>query len=163
MLWVQCVKNVRVNYLNIISGLKFLLYLGYIEEEDLSQELIENTAEETETLESSEEKDVITRESQYFEENTANYLAQNLGTTQNEVYNPNQDKEEVLEIRRTYAQLREELSRCGRELVQADSNKLSELIDQANVIFSKGKNYFAVQLMFFNLLLFSPYYIGCIP
>lgn len=95
--------------------------------------------EEYEANEEIEHVEVFENEnSRYFEGYTANYLAQNLGTTQNEVYNPNQDKEEVLEIRRTYAQLREELSRCGRELVQADSNKLSELIDQANVIFSKG-------------------------
>ena len=106
----------------------------------MSQELIEHTTENAETQESCKVGDGVETsvESQYFESHTANYLAQNLATTQNEVYNPNQDKGEVLEIRRTYAQLREELSKNSRELIQADSNKLSELLDQANVIFSKG-------------------------
>ena len=66
------------------------------------------------------------------------YLAKHLATTQTEAYNPDQDKLEVLEIRRTYAHLRDELVKNTRELVQADSDKLSELIDQSNAVFSRG-------------------------
>lgn len=58
--------------------------------------------------------------------------------SQSEAYNPNQDKLEILEIRRTYAHLREELVKNSRELVQVGSNSLSELIDQSNIIFSRG-------------------------
>lgn len=66
------------------------------------------------------------------------YLAMHIATTQSEAYNPDQDKQEVFEIRRSYAHLREELIKNSRELLKADSNKLSELIDEANAVFSHG-------------------------
>ena len=61
--------------------------------------------------------------------------------TQSEVYNPDQDKQELLEIRNTYASLREELSKNGRELIKADSQRLSELIDETNLVFDRGIYY----------------------
>ena len=49
-------------------------------------------------------------------------------------------EQEVLEIRKSYAHLREELAKNSRELVKADSDRLSHLIDEANSVFSRGKN-----------------------
>lgn len=66
-------------------------------------------------------------------------MAQHLATTQTEAYNPDQDREEVLEIRKQYRHLREKLDKNRRELVKADSDKLSVLIDEANLVFSRGK------------------------
>ena len=66
------------------------------------------------------------------------FMTQHTFSTQTEAYNPDQDKREILEIRRSYAHLREELSVNNRELVRADSSKLSELIDEANAIFNRG-------------------------
>lgn len=73
-----------------------------------------------------------------FDESQSQLHANHLTNTQNEAYNPDQDKREVLEIRRSYAHLREELTRNSRELIQADSYRLSELIDHSNAVFSKG-------------------------
>lgn len=67
------------------------------------------------------------------------YSQGHIASTLTEAYNPNQDKREVLEIRRSYAHLREELTKNSRELVQADSNRLSELIDQSNIVFNRGR------------------------
>ena len=67
------------------------------------------------------------------------FMTQHTFSTQTEAYNPDQDKQEVLEIRRTYAHLREELVNNCRELTNAGSNKLSELIDEANAVFNRGK------------------------
>ena len=68
-------------------------------------------------------------------------MAQHLATTQTEAYNPDQDRDEVLQIRKKYTELRVELDKNRRELVKADSEKLSELIDEANLVFSRGKNW----------------------
>jgi hypothetical protein len=68
-------------------------------------------------------------------------LSNHTTETQSEVYNPDQDKQELLEIRNTYASLREELSKNGRELIKADSQRLSELIDEANLVFDRGIYY----------------------
>lgn len=73
-----------------------------------------------------------------FDPHRSQYMAQNLATTQIEAYNPDQNSEEVLEIRTKYSQLKEELGKNRRELVKADSDKLSLLIDEANLIFSHG-------------------------
>lgn len=72
------------------------------------------------------------------ESRRSQYLAQHIATTQTEAYNPDQDKQEILEIRRSYAHLREELAKNNRELVKADSNRLSQLIDEANAVFNRG-------------------------
>ena len=66
------------------------------------------------------------------------FMTQHTFSTQTEAYNPDQDQQEILEIRRTYAHLREELNNNSRELLKADSSKLSELIDEANAVFSRG-------------------------
>lgn len=66
-------------------------------------------------------------------------MTQHTFSTQTEAYNPDQDRQEVLEIRKSYAHLREELITNSRELTKTDSNKLSELIDEANAVFGRGK------------------------
>lgn len=66
------------------------------------------------------------------------FHTQHTFSTQTEAYNPEQDRREVLEIRRSYAHLREEMSNNSRELTKANSNRLSELIDEANAVFSRG-------------------------
>lgn len=119
--------------------------------EERSDELIENDAYEEEFSERGE----LSLNS--FETSRSQYLAQHITTTQAEAYNPDQDKQEVLEIRKSYAHLREELANNSRELVKADSDRLSQLIDEANSVFSRG------MLKNFNILKsFSPYNFGCI-
>lgn len=73
------------------------------------------------------------------EPHRSQYLAQHISTTQTEAYNPDQDKQEVLEIRRSYAHLRDELVKNSRELAKADSDGLSQLIDEANSVFNRGR------------------------
>lgn len=80
------------------------------------------------------------------------FMTQHTFSTQTEAYNPDQDKREILEIRRSYAHLREELSVNNRELVRADSSKLSELIDEANAIFNRGTKVKVFSFLFFILL-----------
>lgn len=105
--------------------------------EEKSDELIEYEDNEEEFS----EKDVYQTQSilNSLESRRSQYLAQHISTTQTEAYNPDQDKQEVLEIRRSYAHLREELAKNSRELVKADSDRLSQLIDEANSVFNRGK------------------------
>lgn len=105
--------------------------------EEKSDELIEYN----EAVEDFSEKDVYKTQNTLnsLEASRSQYLAQHICTTQTEAYNPDQDKQEVLEIRRSYAHLREELAKNSREIVKADSNRLSQLIDEANSVFNRGK------------------------
>lgn len=80
------------------------------------------------------------------------FMTQHTFSTQTEAYNPDQDKQEVLEIRRSYAHLREELTTNNRELIKADSSKLSELIDEANAVFSRGKIRGSILMAYLNVL-----------
>lgn len=103
-----------------------------LDAEEKSDELIENDLYEEEFS----EREELTMNS--LEPSRSQYLAQHITTTQSEAYNPDQDKQEVLEIRRSYAHLREELAKNSRDLVKADSDRLSQLIDEANSVFSRG-------------------------
>lgn len=66
------------------------------------------------------------------------YLANGLDCIQTEAYDPHQDEKEILEIRRGYENLREDLTSNSRELMKANSSRLSNLIDHANAVFTKG-------------------------
>lgn len=72
------------------------------------------------------------------ESRNTQYLSRQLENTQTEAYDPHQDEKEVLEIRQGYEHLREELTKNSRELMKAESSRLSNLIDESNVVFSKG-------------------------
>lgn len=100
-----------------------------------------------ELIEYDEMEEGLSEEDVYMAERTQNtvephrsqYLGQHISTTQTQAYDPDQDKQEVLKIRRSYAHLREELAKNSRELVKADSDGISQLIDEANSVFSRGK------------------------
>lgn len=99
------------------------------------EELSENEYDEKETLETFDSE---TQTRNTYDGRQTQYSASQLETTQSEAYNPHQDAKLVLEIRRSYANLRDDLNKNSRELVKADSNRLSNLIDQANAVFSNG-------------------------
>jgi len=113
--------------------------------DEKSDELIEHDDVEEEFS----EKDLYQTQNTLnsLEPRRSQYLAQHISTTQTEAYNPDQDKQEVLEIRRSYAHLREELAKNSRELVKADSDRLSRLIDEANSVFNRGK----LKIVFHNI------------
>ena len=67
------------------------------------------------------------------------YLAQHISATQTQAYDPDQDRLDVIVISKSYAHLREELAKKSRELVKADSDAISHLIDEANSVFNRGK------------------------
>lgn len=107
--------------------------------DEKSDELIEYDEMEEELELSEEDVYMAERTQNTVEPHRSQYLGQHISTTQTQAYDPDQDKQEVLEIRRSYAHLREELAKNSRELVKADSDGISQLIDEANSVFSRGK------------------------
>jgi hypothetical protein len=85
------------------------------------------------------------RHTQYLKElaqedlDAASHEAENLDEEQPQIYLPHQDQKEVVKVRKGYSALLERLQREKCDLAATESERLSELLDEANSVFRMGK------------------------